>query len=58
MQQLLSAPPGSIAHFGTVPIRDCICSIDPIILFVALLASRALNCRHGLADGLSDFFVV
>jgi hypothetical protein len=23
MQQLLSAPPGSIAHFGTVPIRDC-----------------------------------
>jgi hypothetical protein len=52
------APPGSIAHFGTTPIRDCCRSIDPLILFVVLLADRVFSCRHGLADGLSDFFVV
>jgi hypothetical protein len=35
-------------------------SIDPPILFVfvVLLADRVFSCRHGLGDGLSDFFVV
>ena len=46
------------ALVGRVPIRDRMLLIDPPILFVTLLASRAFNCRHGLADGLSDFFVV
>jgi hypothetical protein len=49
---------GSIAHFGTTPIRDCCRSMDPLILFVVILADKVFICRHGLADGLSDFFVV
>jgi len=33
-------------------------SMDPLILFVVLLAARVFSCGHGLGDGLSDFFVV
>jgi len=33
-------------------------SIDPLILFVVLLAGRVFCCRHGLGDGLSDVLVV
>lgn len=57
-QQLLSVPAGSIAHVGAIPIRDCRLLIEPLIFLVVLLACRAFSCRHGLADGLSDFFVV
>ena len=38
--------------------RERMLLVDPLIFFVALLASRAFSCRHGLADGLCDFFVV
>jgi len=41
-----------------IPIRDCKLLIDPVIFFVVLLACRVFSCRHGLADGLSDFFIV
>lgn len=43
-----------------LPIRDCRMLIDPLILvlFVAIFARRGFNCRQGLVDGFSDFFVV
>jgi hypothetical protein len=53
------APPGSIAHTSAQPrVANACHSIDPLILFVVLLADRLFSCRHGLHDGLSDLFVV
>ena len=46
----------SVGHsrFATASCR----SIDPLILFVVFLLCRYVCHRHGLVDGLSDFFVV
>jgi hypothetical protein len=58
MQQFLSPRRAQSRTSAQPRFANACRSIDQLILFVVLLADRVFSCRHGLGDGLSDFFVL